>query len=150
MNKIRFLTIAVAMLVLLNIVSLVALLKRPALPPHPEGPRKTIIERLRLDPEQVAAFDALVEKHRSDIRQKDGEMAAARQAIYKQLQNNDFSKNDSLFAEIGRLQMAVEQIHLAHFQDIRKLCREEQVAEFARLSAELERLFEKPKRPAKK
>jgi periplasmic protein CpxP/Spy len=149
MNKTRFLSITIALLALLNVVLLAALWKRPTPPPH-EGPRKIIIERLQLDEAQVAAYDLLVAKHRADIQQKDTEMAAARQALYHQLQSNDFSKNDSLLAGIGRLQMKVEQIHLAHFQDIKNLCRGAQIPEFERLSSELERLFAKPKRVGKK
>ena len=127
MNKTRFLTILVGLLALLNTLSLVALWKRPT-PPHHEGPRQTIIERLQLDAAQVEAYDILIEKHRADIRQKDAEMADARQALYHQLQGNDWSKNDSLLAEIGRLQIAVEQIHLAHFQNITYLYNNSQVS----------------------
>jgi hypothetical protein len=148
MSKTKFLTGAVVILVLLNGAMLSMLWKRPA-PPHLKGPRNIIIERLHFDKEQVAAYDKLVEKHRADIRQKDSEMAAARQAIYHQLQEDDFSEKDSLLAQVGRLQMEVEEIHLAHFQDIKGLCREEQVEDFRKLSTDLGRLFGKPKQPKK-
>lgn len=149
MNKTRFLFGALVALVLLNIVSLALLWQRRSPPPRGEGPRKIIIERLHFDPAQTAAYDLLVEKHRADIRRKDREMAVARQAIYGQLQHGDFSNSDSLFARVGELQMEIERIHLAHFQDIQKLCRAEQLADFEKLVAELERLFQKPKRPEK-
>ena len=50
----------VSWLALLNVISLSALWKRPA-PPHHEGPRKIIVERLQLDAAQVAAYDLLIE-----------------------------------------------------------------------------------------
>lgn len=142
-------TIALVLLALLNAVLLGVLWKgRNRMPP--EGPRKIIINRLQFDAAQVSAYDLLVQKHRADIHGNDSEMAATRQALYHQLKDNDFSKNDSLLANIGRLQMIAEQIHLAHFQDIKKICRADQLAEFDQLSGELERLFKKPKRPENK
>lgn len=141
MNKTRFLTIAVVALTLLNIVALAALWKHNNPPPLQEGPRKIIIKRLHFDPGQVAAYDLLVEKHRADIRRKDREMAETRQAIYRQLQQDDFSKKDSLFSGIAHLQVSIEQTHLAHFQDIKKLCRPEQVADFNTLANELAEFF---------
>jgi hypothetical protein len=145
MSKTKFLTGAVIILVLLNGATMFTLWKHTAQLP-PDGPRKIIIERLHFDKEQVAAYDKLVEKHRADIRQKDSEMAAARQATYHQLQGDDFSKKDSLLAQVGRLQTEVEQIHLAHFQDIKKLCRAAQLEDFNQLTADLERLFKNSKR----
>jgi hypothetical protein len=140
MNKTRFFWLAIIVLVALNLVTLFR-----RMPPPPEGPRKIIIERLHFDKEQATAYGQLIEKHRADIRQKDEAIAAARQAIYSLLPGNDFSKKDSLIAEVGRLQTEVEQLHFAHFQDIKKLCREEQLADFAALSRDLEQLFNRPK-----
>lgn len=141
MNKTRFLWVAIVALLLLNIVTLFRL--KP--PPPPEGPRKIIIERLHFNQPQVAAYDQLIERHRADIQQKDEAIAAARQAIYSLLPGDDFSKKDSLIAEVGRLQAEVEHLHFAHFQDIKKLCRQDQLEDFAKLAAELEQLFNRPK-----
>lgn len=150
MNKTRFLTGAVVVLALLNIMALVALCSKPAHPAHnPEGPRKTIIARLRFDKQQIADYDILVEKHRADISQKDSAMTAVRKAIYHQLQSGDFSKKDSLIVQVGRLQSEIELIHLSHFQDIKNLCRAEQLEDFNKLAEDLFRLFGKQKRPKK-
>lgn len=149
MNKTRFLIMGIVLLALLNIVSLFFHWKPPG---HHrfDGPEKIIIDRLHFDQRQVSAYQLLIEKHRAGIRQKDEEIATARQAIYSLLQSNDFSKKDSLIAEIGRLQMAVEEIHLDHFQEIKKLCRAEQLPYFKDMISELHQLFGKPKSPAKR
>lgn len=149
MNKTRFLIAAVLALMALNAVLLAALWRRPGRPALNEGPRTIIIGLLHFDAAQTVDYDRLVEKHRADIRQKDREMAQARQAMYRLLPGDDFSKKDSLIAEVGRLQTQIEHIHFAHFQDIKKLCRAEQLADFQTLTADLEHLFGKPKRPAK-
>lgn len=145
MNKTRFLVAAVVVLALLNIFSLLGHWRRP----HGEGPRKIIIKRLHFDREQTAAYEALIEKHRADIRQNDQALAEARQAMYACLNSDDLSAKDSLLAAIGRQQMAIEQSHFAHFQDIKKLCRPEQMADFTLLVGDLEKLFNKPKGPGK-
>jgi hypothetical protein len=145
MNKTRFLTLAVIGLVLLNI-GMVAFLLSGKMPPHKgEGPRKIIIERLRFDQKQVADYEKLIQKHRDDIRQKESELMAARQAIYNQLLGEDLSKKDSLTAQVGHLQTAVEQIHFAHFQDIKNLCRPDQKADFDALVGDLAQYFSREK-----
>lgn len=146
MNKTRFLTLAVAALVLLNI-GMAAFFLSGKMPP--DGPRKIIIERLRFDEKQVADYEKIIQKHRADIRQKEAEMMAARQAIYNQLLGEDFSKKDSLVAQVGQLQTAVEQIHFAHFQDIKSLCRAEQKADFDALVGDLATYFSREKHPKK-
>lgn len=150
MNKTRFLTWAVVVLTLLNLFSLALLWRRPGPPPHPENARHLIIKRLHLDEAQKAAYAQLVEKHQADIRQKDQEIGAARQALYAGLQGETPANNDSLLTEIGRLCSTVEQIHLAHFQDIKNLCRSDQVPAFNDLARDLEGLFHPPKPPAKR
>jgi periplasmic protein CpxP/Spy len=148
MSKTRFLTLAVVALVALNVAVLAFLLvgRRPHRPPIV---REIIVEHLHFDAQQVANYDRLIEKHRAEIDQKDTELVAARQAIYQLLKAEDFVKKDSLIAEVGRLQMAVEQIHFAHFQDIKKLCRPEQRANFDALVDNLAAYFPMKKGPKK-
>jgi periplasmic protein CpxP/Spy len=140
MSKTRFLVLAVGALVLLNLVTL-GYLFQDKLSSKQGGPRKVIIERLGFDEKQAAAYDLLIEKHRSAIRQKETELAATRQSIYQLLKADDFSKKDSLTTLVGELQMAVEQIHFAHFQDIKGLCKPEQRASFDALADELATFF---------
>jgi periplasmic protein CpxP/Spy len=104
-----------------------------------------IIERFNFNEKQRADFEILIKKHRVAIVQKDTELAVARQANYRQLLADGLSKKDSLAAEVGRLQTAVEQIHFAHFQEIKNLCRAEQKADFDALVGDLTNYFPGPK-----
>ena len=146
MNKTRFLKFAVTALVLLNIGSTAFFLMRK---PPPNGPKKIIIDRLHFDANQVADYEKLIKKHRTEIIQKDAELSAARQAIYQQLLMEDFSKKDSLIAQVGQLQEAVEQIHFAHFLELKNLCRADQQADFGALVSDLARYFPGQKRQKK-
>jgi periplasmic protein CpxP/Spy len=136
MNKVRFLMIAVVALMALNIAILAFFLTRNK-PARREGPKKVIIERLRFDVQQVAAYDALILKHRADIAPKDKALSDARQAIYSLLKTNSYAAKDSLTAVVGRLQIEVEQAHFAHFEGIKQLCRPDQRADFDALADDL-------------
>ena len=148
MNKISFLTVAVVALALLNAALVFGFFTRRIAPLPDPGPRDIVIRRLRFDADQTKAYDGLIERHRADIRQKESEMTSARQAIYSLLKSGDFSKKDSLTAEVGRLQIAIENIHLDHFKDIKKICRTEQAAYFDALAGDLAGYFTPP--PPKK
>jgi hypothetical protein len=51
---------------------------------------------------------------------------------------------DSVIAELGAAQQHVERIHYRHFEEIRMLCRPEQLPLFNELSAELAAIFSGP------
>lgn len=148
MSKTRFLILAVILLAALNVAVLTFLVvgRRP---PHREAPRQVIIERLHFDDEQVATYDRLIEKHHTEIRQKDTEMIAKRQVIYQSLKTDDYRQADSLIYEIGLLQRDIEQIHFDHFRNIKRLCRPEQRADFDVLVDDLANLFPMKKGPKK-
>ena len=140
MNKTSFLKWVVAALVLLNLGTL-SILFTQRRPPHREGPRKAIIARLHFDAAQVEAYDKMVEAHRSGIHQKQQEIFEAKAALYGLLASTDFSKKDSLVEGVGHLQEEIELVHFAHFQEIKSLCRDTQVADFDKLASELARFF---------
>ncbi|MCC7246795.1 MAG: periplasmic heavy metal sensor [Saprospiraceae bacterium] len=150
MNKVRFLTWAVIALGLLNIALIAGFLLRKHPPRPDEGPRERIIKRLQFDESQAKAYNDLINGHRQAIRQKDDEIAAARQELYALLATNDTSARDSLIARVSALQAQVENIHFNHFNDIKQLCKPDQIANFNALAGELETLFGKNKHPEKK
>jgi periplasmic protein CpxP/Spy len=140
MNKTRFLIFSVVALILLNIAIVVFFMTQKNAP-NSHGPRKIIIEHLHFDQKQVDDYENLIQKHQQDIRQKDIELTNARQVIYQQLLNDNFTKKDSLINQVGRLQIEVEQIHLAHFRDIKQLCKPEQLADFNGIVGDLATYF---------
>ncbi len=146
MNKTKFLSIAVIVLVLLNLGTLAFFwMKRP---PHPmqEGPKKIIVERLHFDVEQVAAYDKLIVQHQQEVKAKQQEIGAAKTVLYEQLKSDDLSRKDSLIMVIGQVHQQMEAIHFQHFSDLKKLCKDEQIKAFDELTAELAGYFAmKPK-----
>lgn len=146
MSKIRFLTIAVTALALLNVASLFFFLQRG---PHPDPrrPRTTVIRRLHFDEAQVAAYDQLIRQHREAIQPKEDSMRTLRGQLYALLNAPAPARADSLRQRIGQLQMEIEATHFQHFTGIRGLCRPEQLTDFQSLSTELVTFFGPPRRP---
>ena len=120
--------------------------------PHPdgEGPRKVIVEKLHFDATQTEQYDALIATHRKEIREANTKIMLLKNQLYSNLINQDRQANkDSLITEINKVQQQIEQIHYAHFVDIKKLCKLEQQVYFQALTKELAALFAPP-RPGKK
>ena len=157
MEKTKVLTFTVITLLLLNIGTLgflyVSASKEHHPPPShgPEGrpkPREIIIEKLHFDASQIKQYDQLIKKHQSDIRATEDNIRASKNELYLQLNEavaNEKVK-DSLIAALSLYQTQIESIHFNHFQDIKKLCKKEQMADFSALTEELSRLFSKPQR----
>jgi periplasmic protein CpxP/Spy len=152
MSKTRFLVIAVLVLVALNVATLVTVvLLRPSGPPRGmkmrTEPRTVIIEKLTLDPQQVALYDGLVRQHRVAIREKESSLNQCKMALYQLLISDDSSRRDSLTRRIGAIHEEIAAIHYAHFTELKKLCREEQLPAFEALTSELAQLFAAPSPP---
>jgi hypothetical protein len=117
---------------------------------HPagEGPKYIIIERLGLDSAQVQAYNLLVDDHRSQIRALTHKINQTNARLYGSLGGQPLPKGQAkaILDTIGQLQIQKVEINLAHFRDIKALCRPDQKAAFADLAQDLNELFS-PRRP---
>lgn len=148
MNKVKLLSIAVVVLLGLNIATLLIGSKHG--PPHAEGPKQLVIDRLHLDEQQVTAYSKLIEEHQAAIKSKNDELLAARKALYADLAREGRPISDSLTLAIAVLQQDIEMIHYGHFADIRELCHPDQIAAFDLLLNDLAGLFNGPGRGPRK
>lgn len=147
MEKTKLLTIAVIGLLIINLGTLgfLFLNGNKHRPPH-EGrpePKYEIIEKLHFDTEQQKQYDKLIEWHKANIGEADDNIRDAKNELYTQLSKPevDMKEKDSLIAVINSNQKKIEEIHFRHFEDIKKLCRKDQLDDFNALSEELARLF---------
>ena len=148
MNKNKLIRIITVVLLLTNIalVSFIFLQK----PKHPkrEGPRNIIIERLHFDRNQILKYDQFITQHRAKIKQKEKEMIALKNKLYLQLlEENNSSTIDSLQNRIGSVQIEIENIHYRHFDDIHRLCNDDQEKYYAELVKEIAQLFSMHRKP---
>ncbi len=66
---------------------------------------------------------------------------------YSLLKSEDNKNGDSLINEIGKLSMETEKINYKHFQDIKRICRPDQMKNFDNLIDDFENLFNRPDKP---
>lgn len=144
MNKYRFYQIIIATLLILNIVLLYLHFNRPD---KPMRPRKIIIERLHFDKAQIEQFESIIDEHREMVTANEAEINDVKNDLYQQLNvSMDSAKVDSLSKTIADLQKRAVMINFRHFQNIKKICKPEQMPYFEKLTNELSQLFSR-KRP---
>ena len=147
MNKITLLSIAVIALILVNLALIFTYR------PHPPGPKqhgemvkKTVIEQLKLNDQQIAQYENLILDHRSKIQSQERNLKDARSHLYDLLRQDDLGQRDSLTQVVSNTQKAIEQIHFEHFTAIKALCTSEQRPRFDALTGELAQLFSPQKK----
>lgn len=153
MERIKLLTYAVVALLVLNFGLLAFLFmgrhNRHNGPAHRPQPREVIIEKLHFDEAQQASYKKLIHWHRSRIDSIDSNIRAAKNKFYSQLVQSavNVKAKDSLINVLADLQKQIEATHFKHFQDIKSICRKEQLNDFSNLTEELSRIFSKPPKP---
>ena len=143
MNKNTFKTALIICLALSNILLVIFIVGKPRDGrPDPDRPKRMVIEKLHFDEQQVAEYQVLINEHRRQIRELDQQIIALKNELYSHLTEQDNKAiSDSLTAEIAKVQQRIEQVHFAHFTDIKKLCTNNQQADFEALSQELTKIF---------
>ena len=156
MEKTKLLTITVIGLLLLNFGTLGFLFFSG--PKGHKGPREgrpkpkeIIIEKLHFDAAQQKDYDKLIEWQHREITKLDGNIREAKNELYSQLSQAEINvkTKDSLILVINSNQKQIEETHFKHFEDIKKLCHENQKEDFNALTEEFGRIFapNKPRRP---
>jgi periplasmic protein CpxP/Spy len=139
----------VGLLMALNIVLLVTIWKHPSPPPFRggEGPAKMIIEDLAFSQKQIQDFEKLKTGHHEGVLKLQREGKILRDNFFDLLskENPDtFLVNERARAIAGN-QYQIETITFHHFEQVRKLCNEEQKKKFDGMIKEI--LHQMAKRP---
>lgn len=158
MNKTTFYIVIIILLIILNGIFGFMLFNRPSHggpmgPPNPEGPKKIIIEKLDFSENQIEQFDELIEEHRNLITQKEEGLRTLKNELYGQLLVDEESqKVNEISEKIGAIHVEIEHIHFQHFEDIKKICTQDQLDDYSDLVKELGMLFapHNPPHPPKK
>ncbi|MEO8235059.1 MAG: hypothetical protein ABI549_06555 [Flavobacterium sp.] len=150
MNKIKLLTFSVILLLILNISTLVFFVfygnQLQGFNKRIE-PKEIIIKKLGFDEQQVKEYQELIHWHRGNIDNLQEQIRNTKQELYSELVKSDVDNKtkDSLINKLANIQKEIEIMHFKHFQDIKKLCKKEQLDRFNDLTQELAKIFSKPK-----
>jgi protein CpxP len=153
MNKNKLLIFLIAGLLISNILLVIFMIKGRGTghhgpPPRHGGPRDLIIERLHFDEAQVQQFEKLIQEHQKNLRTEDEALMTIKNTLYINLKSEENKTvTDSLINSMVTIQNKIEHVHYSHFQDIKKICKPEQLEDFNELASELSRLFGPPKGP---
>ncbi len=152
MSKIKVLSIISIGLLAVNIILIWFLMCNKTAHGKKEGPKKVIIEKLHFGVLQTKKYEKLIDWHRKNIRESESQMMVLKNQLYTSLQQGkQTNSSDSLIAEIGKVQIEIEHINYKHFQDIKQLCKPEQLKLFDELSEDIAKLFaHKPLPPNEK
>jgi hypothetical protein len=142
MDKIKLLTYSVIALLLLNLATIGFVVSKPGDRNRAE-PTEIIIEKLNFDGSQQKKYKQLIYWHRKRINELDRKIWETKKELYSQLLKNEIGTktNDSLIATLSGYQKQIEATHFQHFQDIKKLCRKDQLNSFDELTNELSNMF---------
>jgi len=99
---------------------------------------------LHFDNKQIAEYEKLIILHRTEIKAKDALIRQAKNELYGCIASNNVSLKDSLQYKLGQLQIEIEEINYNHFLDIKKLCNQNQLADYNDLLNDLTKLFSRP------
>lgn len=117
-----------ALLILIIVFNGSPMLKPPG--KHPQhGPSDFILEKLRFDAPQAAAFFALRDQHRDSMHVLREEGRGLREKYFKRL-TEDRQQDTFLLEKITQNQGQIERLTFRHFQSVRHLCKGEQVKLF--------------------
>jgi protein CpxP len=151
MSKVKILSLLSIGLLITNLLLVCFIFFKKPMPSEHEGPKHLIIERLSFDKNQSKKYDGLIKWHRKEIENTNQNILGLKNQLYGSLaQDSSAIDKDSLINAIGQLQVKIESIHFKHFQDIKKLCKPNQIDAFNDLSKELAALFSKGKPPRKR
>lgn len=147
MNRTRFYQVVIVLLLVSNLLLVFFCVWPARRHGHDaDSPRDIIIRKLDMDKEQVRLYDRLIQKHRSEIAERDRQMMDCKNTLYALLpMDAQPATTDSLTTAIAAIQKDIEQIHFEHFLQIKALCRPEQLPAYEELSHEIAAIFNHPK-----
>jgi periplasmic protein CpxP/Spy len=136
MNKFRFLTVSVVLLLLLNIGTLAYLFytRKDTERPGPPGRAVAdfIIQQLQLDAAQQEKFAQLRDRHQGILRSAHKADKDLHDIYFNLLKtdNPDTKRADSVSMLIADQRSLIEMATFVHFLELRKLCRDDQKKRF--------------------
>ncbi|MGB0390665.1 MAG: hypothetical protein ACPGD5_03790 [Salibacteraceae bacterium] len=155
MSKTKILTILVGVLILINglLIGWIVLGSTHSHKRHDKmhsGPKQMIIDRLEFSEEQVKLYESSINKHRKDVRELEYKIRLKKNELYSGLNSKSSINSEAVTSELSLLISQMENVHYAHFNEIKSICKGNQIGKFDELTKELARLFTPPRKKHRK
>jgi Spy/CpxP family protein refolding chaperone len=158
MNKNKLIIIIVGLLILLNVTTLAFIAfnqnnRKGPPPPHPQGQPgdrpDPFIKEMGFTEQQLVNFEAVKEKHMRRNEEINREIRLKYSAYYGQLKTTQTDQSEALAAldTILLLHKKLAVSNYEHFEEIKKLCTEEQLSKFNTLIEEVGKQFSADNKP---
>ena len=146
MSKTKVLSILVGALIIINAVVLAWVVFGNKQKHRPNGkrhfePKQIIIERLNFSEDQVLLYESTIIEHRETVRKLEEQIKSTKNELYSSLSADSATNKDHLMTELSQLLIQMENVHYNHFQEIKSICKADQIDEFKNLTQELARFF---------
>lgn len=104
-------------------------------------PKEIIIDKLDFDESQIKEYKTLILEDRTAITSLQKEIRANKTILYQGFVDESQGFKDSLINLIGDKFEEMEQAHIIHFSNIKKICKEGQKEKFNELSTQFQKIF---------
>ena len=128
----KTLNIVLVALLLVNIATLTLLWMKPG-KGHEKPKGERLVHKLSFDETQKESFFVLREGHGQAVQDLEHSNHEIRKQYSSLMESNDLVTLDSLTNLVGANVAQIESLNFRHFQDIRKLCRDDQIEKFDRM-----------------
>lgn len=146
MNKIRVLSLVSAVLLLANLFLLWFVISHKGPNTRHREPKKIIIEKLQFDRHQQQQYQKLINAHREDLDQHQQKLRGLKNQLYANLSAGEQEGEvDFILNKMAGVNIEMERINYKHFQDLKQLCKPEQLVHFEQLTKDLAKLFQGPR-----
>lgn len=108
-------------------------------------------KELDFDKSQRKSYKKLVISHQGQVKKLRKKQVAIKNALYKTIgEEGQESNRAERMERLSGINDEIEFMNLEHFDDIRKLCSEDQIPKFKKFRSKLVTFFSPPKPPMKK
>lgn len=115
------------------------------------SPKEIVSKRLNFDEKQIADYEVLIKEHSRSAAELMSQVQGARETLYGQIsETNNADVINKRLEPIAVNLTELEKLNFSHFQDIKALCKPDQLERFEELTNDLAKIFGKRKPPARR
>jgi periplasmic protein CpxP/Spy len=150
MKKVKVISAIAIVLLVINVFLVVFMIRNKPYNHSQHEPKRTIIQALHFDKNQVRDYEKLIQDHRKGIHKLEKQLVFAKKKLYSGMSLKNNVSNDSLITSIGNIHIQIEQHHYNHFLSVKTICKPNQLIYFNKFTRKMHQLFTNNRRRVRK